>query len=78
VAFRAENLAAGGCSRKSLGRRRFLPAGHAKIPAAGIFLCAFRERFSLDSGAAGPGVDDFGNVLPSGFSPVRFSDFRSP
>jgi hypothetical protein len=35
---------------------------------------AFGKRFSLDLEAAESGVDDFGNALPGGFSPVRFSE----
>jgi hypothetical protein len=32
--------------------------------------------FRLDLKAAESGVDVLGNVLPGGFSPVRFSDFK--
>jgi hypothetical protein len=41
-----------------------------------IFEMAFWKSFSLGPDGAGPGVDDFGNVLPGGFSTARFSDFK--
>jgi hypothetical protein len=37
---------------------------------------AFCDSFSLDLGRSDRGVVYSGNVLPGGFSPVLFSDFK--
>jgi hypothetical protein len=37
---------------------------------------AFAKVFSVGLEGAGSGIDDFGTVLPGGFLPARFSDFK--
>jgi hypothetical protein len=59
-----------------------MAAGWKTLPATQkslwrLFLeMAYRRSFRLDLGAAELRVDDFGNVRPGGFFPVRFSDFK--
>jgi hypothetical protein len=70
--FGPKDLAAGGCSGKSLGQRWFSLPTTQKVAGGAILKTAFANSFILGLEGAGSGVVDFGNVQVDSFLPVHF------